>query len=261
MKPHLTRIPVATALALSAMPATAGDTLVQVSTIDALMKGLYDGAFTVDALRKHGDFGIGTLDGLDGEMLALDGEFYQFTADGVAHQIKGPAETPFSAVTFFKSEKSAVLGKTESMAALHTRLDAETPSPNLFYAIRISGGFSMMSFRSVSKQQLPYVTLPEAVRQQSAFRLENVRGTLVGFRCPPFVKGINIPGYHFHFISEDHKSGGHVIDCAVTAATAEWDVLENLKLLLPQDAAFLKADFTAHDEKALESVEKAPAAK
>jgi acetolactate decarboxylase len=119
----------------------------------------------------------------------------------------------------------------------------------------------MMSFRSVLKQKTPYVTLPEVVKHQSVFRLENVRGTLVGFRCPPFVKGINVPGYHFHFISEDRKSGGHVIDCAVTGATAEWDVLENLKLLLPRDEAFLKADFTTHDEKALESVEKTPAAK
>jgi acetolactate decarboxylase len=261
MKPHRPLIPVATALALSAMPAAAGDTLVQVSTIDALMKGIYDGAFTFGALKQHGDFGIGTLDELDGEMLALDGEFFQFTADGVAHKIDDPAETPFSAVTFFKSEKSAVLGKTESLAALQTRLDAETASANLFYAIRISGEFSMMSFRSVLKQKTPYVTLPEVVKHQSVFRLENVRGTLVGFRCPPFVKGINVPGYHFHFISEDRKSGGHVIDCAVTGATAEWDVLENLKLLLPRDEAFLKADFTTHDEKALESVEKTPAAK
>ena len=261
MKPHRPLLVVSAVLVLSAMPATSGDTLVQVSTIDALMKGIYDGAFTFGALRKLGDFGIGTLDELDGEMLALYGNFYQFTADGTAHKIDDAAETPFSAVTFFKGEKSARLGKTESMAALQTRLDAEAASENLFHAIRITGEFSMMSFRSVSKQQVPYVTLPEAVKHQSVFKLENVRGTLVGFRCPPFVKGINVPGYHFHFISEDRKSGGHVIDCAVTGATAEWDVLENLKLLLPRDEAFLKADFTTHDEKALESVEKAPAAK
>ena len=261
MKPHRPLLLVVALLAFSATPATSGDTLVQVSTIDALVKGIYDGTFTFGALRKLGDFGIGTLDELDGEMLALDGGFYQFTADGMAHRIDDTAETPFSAVTFFKSEKSVRLGKTGSMAALQTRLDAETASENLFHAIRISGGFSMMSFRSVSKQKPPYVTLPEAVKHQSVFKLENVRGTLVGFRCPPFVRGINVPGYHFHFISEDRKSGGHVIDCAVNEATVEWDVLENLKLLLPHDEAFLKADFTTHDAKALESVEKAPAAK
>ncbi len=261
MKPRRPLILFATALALSPMAVTAGDTLVQVSTIDALMKGIYDGAVTIGALKTHGDFGIGTLDELDGEMLALDGEFFQFTSEGVVRQIHDSVETPFSAVTFFKREKSAVLGKTDSLAALKTRLDAETGSENLFYAIRIQGEFSMMSFRSVSKQQLPYVALTEAVKTQSIFKRENVRGTLVGFRCPPFVKGINVPGYHFHFISEDRKSGGHVIDCALTAATAEWDVLESLKLLLPHDEKFLKADFNTHDEKALEAVEKAPAAK
>jgi acetolactate decarboxylase len=258
MKPHSFFSLAATLLLL---PASAGDTLVQISTIDALVKGIYDGACTFETLKKHGDFGIGTLDDLDGEMLALDGQFFQITSDGVVHSINDKAETPFSAVTFFKSEKSANLGKIDSLAALQTQLDSACASQNLFHAIRITGEFSMMSLRSVAKQSPPYVTLPEAVKHQSLFKLENVRGTLVGFRCPPFVKGINVPGYHFHFISEDRKSGGHVLDCAVTAATADLDVLENLKMLLPQDAAFLKADFTTHDEKALDSVEKSAPAK
>ncbi|HEX7260214.1 MAG TPA: acetolactate decarboxylase [Luteolibacter sp.] len=242
-------------------PATAGDTLVQISTIDALMKGIYDGGCTFETLKKHGDFGIGTLDDLDGEMLALDGQFFQITSDGVVHNIDDKAETPFSAVTFFNSEKSARLEKSDSLTDLQTQLDAASASPNLFHAIRITGQFSMMSLRSVPKQTPPYVTLPEAAKHQTLFKLENVRGTLVGFRCPPFVKGINVPGYHFHFISEDRKSGGHVLDCAVTAATVDLDVLENLKVLLPQDEAFLKADFTTHDAKALESVEKSAPAK
>lgn len=246
---------------LSLQPASAGDTLVQISTIDALVKGIYDGACTFETLKKHGDFGIGTLDDLDGEMLALDGQFFQITSDGEVHSVSDKAETPFSAVTFFKSDKSANLGKMDSLAALQTQLDAASTSQNLFHAIRITGEFSMMSLRSVPKQTLPYVPLPEAVKHQALFKLANVRGTLVGFRCPPFVKGINVPGYHFHFISEDRKSGGHVLDCTVSAATADLDVLENLKVLLPQDEPFLKADFTTHDEKALDSVEKSAPAK
>lgn len=259
MKPH--PLFALTCFLLPAAPAHAGDTLVQVSTIDALVQGIYNGARTFGALKKHGDFGIGTVDDLDGEMLALDGEFFQITSDGVVHPIADAAQTPFSAVTFFQGEKSAKLGKLASLEALQTRLDAETTSQNLFYAFRISGEFSTMSLRSVPKQQAPYPPLTEAVKHQSVFNLANVRGTLVGFRCPPFVKGINVPGYHLHFISDDRKTGGHVLGCAVTEAKAELDVLENLKLLLPHDAAFLNADFTTHDAKALESVEKAPPAK
>jgi acetolactate decarboxylase len=261
MKPHLRLLQIAAILALSATPATPGDTLVQISTIDALVKGIYDGACTFGALKKLGDFGIGTLDGLDGEMLALDGEFFQINATGEVHKIDDSMETPFSTVTFFKSDKSVRLENVESLAALQLRLDAETPSQNLFQAIRISGEFATMNLRSVPKQQPPYAPLTEVVKQQATFKLANVRGSLVGFRCPPFVKGINVPGYHLHFISDDRKSGGHVLDCAVTGANAELDVLENLKLLLPHDEAFLKADFTTHDAQALEAVEKATPAK
>ncbi|NLO29340.1 MAG: alpha-acetolactate decarboxylase, partial [Methanosarcina mazei] len=60
----------------------ASDVLYQVSTIDALLLGVYDGVLPVSDLKTHGDFGIGTFDGLEGEMLALDGNYYQIKTDG-----------------------------------------------------------------------------------------------------------------------------------------------------------------------------------
>ncbi len=237
-------------------PLKAGDTLVQVSTIDALVQGIFDGGVSFGELGKAGDFGIGTLDDLDGEMLALDGKFYQIDSAGKVREIPPTTETPFAAMTFFKSEKTLALAATESLEALQKRLDAEIPSENLFYAVKVTGTFPVMKVRSVPKQKPPYPTLTEAAKKQSLFTLENVRGTLVGFRCPSWVKGINVPGYHFHFLSDDHQHGGHVLDCTLTGGEAGIDTLENFRMLLPQDAAFLKADLTKHDEKALEAVEK-----
>jgi acetolactate decarboxylase len=251
----LAALTAATSMHLTA-PAKAGDTLVQVSTIDALIQGIFDGGVNFGELRKSGDFGIGTLDNLDGEMLALDGKFFQIASDGVVREIPDETETPFSAVTFFQSDKVVTLGGMESLEALQKRLDGEIPSPNLFYAMKVTGTFPMMNLRSVPRQNTPFPTLTEVVKQQSIFKLENVRGTLVGFRCPPFVKGINVPGYHFHFISEDRKQGGHVLDCAMADGEAGIDILEDFKMLLPSDQEFLKADFTKHDEAALEAVEK-----
>ncbi|RYD29473.1 MAG: alpha-acetolactate decarboxylase, partial [Verrucomicrobiaceae bacterium] len=132
-------------------PASAGDTLVQVSTIDALIQGIFDGGVSFGELKKSGDFGIGTLDNLDGEMLALDGRFFQIASDGVVREIPDQVETPFSAVTFFRSDKTVALGKMETLEALQKRLDAETPSPNLFYAMKITGTFPMMNLRSVPR--------------------------------------------------------------------------------------------------------------
>lgn len=253
----VTLVPLAAALVMQLpFSASAGDTLVQVSTIDALVQGIFDGGVTFGELGKAGDFGIGTLDDLDGEMLALDGKFYQIASDGKVREIPPKVETPFAAMTFFKSDKTLALGATESLEALQKRLDAEIPSENLFYAVKVTGTFPVMTVRSVPKQSPPYPTLTEAAKKQSLFKLENVRGTLVGFRCPSWVKGINVPGYHFHFISDDRQHGGHVLDCTLAEGEAGIDTLENFRMLLPQDAAFLKADLTKHDEKALEAVEK-----
>ena len=241
---------------LTLLPALAGDTLVQVSTIDALVQGIYDGGVTIDELKKSGDFGIGTLDDLDGEMLAMDGIFYQITSDGKVHIVPDKAETPFSAVSFFKPDLEIVLSPTSSLAALQSQLDQKLPSTNLFYAFRITGVFSSISLRSVPKQAPPYPALTEVVKHQARFDLKNCSGTLIGFRCPTFVKGVNVPGYHFHFISDDRKSGGHLLECALESGTAQIDTLENFKILLPRDPAFLKADFTHHDEQSVEAVEK-----
>jgi len=233
----------------------AGDTLVQVSTIDALMKGIFDGKITFGELKKKGDFGIGTLDNLDGEMLALDGKFYQIDSKGTVKSIPDEAETPFAAMVFFEGEKNVKLAGVESLAKLQEKLDAEIPSTNLFHAVKLTGTFPVMNLRSVPRQEPPFRTLPEVAKEQSLFNLKDVKGTLVGFRCPEYVKGINVPGYHFHFLSEDGKQGGHVLDCALGRGSAAIDTLENFTMFLPRERNFMEADFSKHDEKGLEAVE------
>src|ERR1700677_3990523 len=57
-------------------------TLFQVSTSAALVEGLYQGAVQVDLILAHGDFGLGTFIDLDGEMVVLDGFYYQVSSDG-----------------------------------------------------------------------------------------------------------------------------------------------------------------------------------
>ena len=237
--------------------AFAGDTLTQASTIDALIKGIYDGTTTFSELKKHGDFGIGTIDHLDGEVLALDGIFYQITSDGKVHQIPGTATTPLAIVTWFEADQTKPVGEAGTLAALEEWLDGQMGSVNYFYAVKIKGTFADIKVRSVPRQNPPYATLPEVVKTQAVFELKNVKGTLVGFRCPPYVKGINVPGYHFHFLTDDKQAGGHVLDCTITSGEAAWDVLDKLEMILPGTDAFQKADFSQHDAQAVKTVEKA----
>ena len=185
--------------------------LFQVSTIGALLEGVFDGDVTFDEVKRHGDFGIGTFNGLDGEMIGLDGEYYQVRSDGKVYPVDGSAKTPFLSVVFFHAGQSHRLAEELDYKNLQSRLDDLLPTRNLIYAIRIKGTFQDLKVRSVSQQKAPYPTLLEATKNQSVFELQNVPGTMVGFYFPDYMGALNVPGYHFHFISDDKKAGGHVL--------------------------------------------------
>jgi acetolactate decarboxylase len=214
----------------------------QVSTLDALNAGVYEGTLPLSDLKLHGDFGLGTYDGLDGEMVFLDGKFYQIKEDGVGYSVADHVKTPFSTVTFFRPERSLNLTGKANYQELQQQINAQLPTLNLPYAIRIKGNFPYLKVRSVPKQKLPYPTLAEVVsKQQRVFDLRNVKGTLVGFRLPQYLKGTNAAGYHFHFITDDSKAGGHLLDGEFVDNVAEIDALQDWKITLPKHRSFAKA--------------------
>ncbi len=232
----------------SAAPAATrvnNDTLFQLSTIDALMQGLYDGSMPVSAALAYGDFGIGTFQGLDGEMLLLDGKMYQVPVSGRA-RIAGPDQViPFMALTFFEADQEQPLQAGTTMKAFMPDIEAKLPTPNIFYAIRIEGTFQKIQTRSVPRQTPPYPPLAEVVKKQAVFDLVDVEGVIVGFWCPAYIEGINVPGYHLHFISKDGTAGGHVLDFTIAEGTAKIDWTQNFTMLLPTSPAFYQLDFSA----------------
>lgn len=189
------------------------DVLFQTSTISALSEGDFDGNLTYGDLKQHGDFGLGTFDDLNGEMIALADEFYQIKADGKAYSVEDSMETPFAVVTFFEPDKTVSLDKMLDYEQLKQYLDSMLPARDIFYAIEVEGTFKYIKARSVSAQSKPYPSLAEALEEQTIFEFHDVIGSLVGFWCPPYVEGINAPGYHFHFITSDRQNGGHLLDC------------------------------------------------
>ena len=230
--------------------------ITQVSTIDALMTGIYDGETTLAQLKQKGDFGSGTFDALNGEMILLEGQFYRATAGGIVERPGLNTKTPFAAVTFFRTDRTAQLAKGLDFQGFSKLTDKEIPTLNIFYAIKITGTFEMVKVRSVPAQQKPYKPLSDVVKAQPVFDLKKVKGTIVGFRCPPFVKGVNVPGYHLHFITADRMAGGHVLDFTVERATTEIGDTREFHLILPSDKAFYKADLMTDREKEVKAVEK-----
>ena len=230
--------------------------LFQVSTIDALLSGVYDGDVTIGELRKRGNFGLGTFNRLDGEMLAVDGRYYQIKANGVAYPVPPSMKTPFASVVRFTGMKTMALPQGISGAELEKWLDERLDNKNLFYAIRIDGKFSRMKTRAVAAQEQPYRPLVEVVKTQAVFNLDNARGVIVGLWSPAFSKGISVPGYHWHFLTADKKAGGHILSFSVDEATAKIDAVSNFNVRLPRDEAFAKTDLSKDREHELNKVER-----
>ncbi|MGE4544616.1 MAG: acetolactate decarboxylase [Pedobacter sp.] len=238
------------------LPAVAGqDTLVQVSTIDALLSGLYDGTMTIAELRQSGGFGIGTFDRLNGEMVMLDGIVYRVRSDGKVDLVPDTDTTPFAAVTFFESELRRDIPSGSDFLMFQQWLDSLLPNLNLFYAVRIEGHFRVMKTRSVPQQVKPYPALAEVARHQPEFEFEDVEGVIVGYRSPAFVKGIGVPGYHLHFLTSDRKAGGHILAFTVQQATVDVDQTSEILLRLPESKAFGGVDLGQDRSADLKQVE------
>ncbi len=218
------------------------DVLFQISTINALLEGIYDGEITFKELKRHGDLGLGTFNALDGEMLLLDGKFYQVKADGKVYMAADSMKTPFSAVTFFEEDTVLALDFNLDYQLLETLLDEILPTKNIIYAIKIEGIFKYVRTRSVPAQKKPYRPLSEVVEKQPEFELYDVEGTLVGFRLPEYLSGINVPRYHLHFLTEDKKSGGHLLEFESERIEIGIDFTERLFVCLPQTKEFYDAD-------------------
>jgi len=232
------------------------DVLFQTSTIDALLEGVYDGGITYEELKQHGDFGIGTFNGLDGEMIGLEGKFYQIKADGKAYPVDGSLKAPFAVVTLFEPDKSVLLEQHLDYNQLAQYLDSLLPTKNIFYAIKIDGMFKYIKTRSVPKQNKPYPPLVEVVKNQPKFEFHDVEGTIVGFWCPVYVEGINVPGYHLHFITGDKKAGGHLLECQIKDVKVEIDYTSEFHMALLESSEFYEVDLAKDKQAELDKVEK-----
>lgn len=231
-------------------------TIYQYATINALMEGGFDGDMTFQTLQKKGSFGIGTFNELDGEMIGFDNHFYQIKSDGKAYAVAPSQETPFAVVTNFSKDNVVFVHQSFDLKKLYALLDTISPNKNLYVGYKIRVKCQTIKTRSVSKQVKPYPLMIDAVKKQSVFELGTISGTLVGFRFPEYMKGLNVPGYHFHFLSDDKKSGGHVLDLLGSNFEIEIDYMADFEMHIPDNEAFKKLNLAKTKAEDLEKVEK-----
>ncbi|MGF6870876.1 acetolactate decarboxylase [Paraburkholderia sp. MM5477-R1] len=227
----------------------------QTSLMSALIDGVYDGNMTIADLLEHGDFGLGTFNDLDGEFVAFDSKVHQLRGDGSARVAAMDQKTPFAVMTHFRPTVSGELMTALDKCEVQGIIDKLVGSPNLFCAFRIAGRFVRVETRTVQRQTKPYRPMLQAIERQPVFKFEETAGTLIGFRCPPYVQGINVAGFHVHYITDDRRGGGHVLDYRLLEGKLEIAKISKLRIDLPQTDSFQQA--TLHSKEMSKAIEAA----
>jgi acetolactate decarboxylase len=230
--------------------------LFQASTIAALLEGSYEGDLSFAELTEHGDLGLGTLNHLDGEMIAIDGRFYRADVGGRINEIPGSEQTPFAVVVAFQPSISFDLEGSLAHDRLLAEIDRRIPAETASCAVRIDGRFDSIRARSVPRQEPPYRPLTEVVADQRVFELKDVDGTMLGFRFPAYAEGIEVSGWHLHFISEDRSRGGHVLDSRSSSLHVGLDPSGELHIELPPGVDLADPGAARETHAAIERVER-----
>lgn len=236
------------------MPDVVQHTLYQVSTATALVEGIYQGAVRVSTLREHGDLGLGTFENLDGEMVIVDGHFFQVRSDGSVREVADSTLSPFAAITAFSPDPAVTLGDCPDLAHLTAWFDKLRHSDNVFFALRVDGRFEYIHTRAMrrTKEGVPLV---QAAAVQPEFEFHDIPGTLVGFWTPEYAKTLNVPGYHLHFISADRTRGGHLLECRGKNLRLQIQREGDYHIALPETEDFLKANLRRDPTAALAQAE------
>ncbi len=233
------------------------DFLFQYSIIDALLAGVYDGDLSMAALKRHGDFGIGTFNGLDGEMIVMDGKVLKMRYNGEIQEVPDTVKTPLAFVKFFKTDTTVtVYGSPLTYEGLKEQLSPFL-NQNKMYAIRVKGNFGIVEARSVAPAPKPYPELAGylAAGGQTSFSFSNTSGTFIGFIAPNYTARTNVPGYHLHYLDESRQHGGHVFNFRADTLLVEIDRIQGFTIELNTHRDYDSADLNKNRNQELKVVE------
>lgn len=204
------------------------DNIFQYGTMKKFLDSDYEGSLSIKELKRKGDFGLGTYNGVNGEMVVIDGKVYRILPDGEVFEVPDHDLSPFTVVKFFEPDTSIKLDTNINFQELTKYLSELIADASKPIAIKISGEFESVKTRTVKEQKKPYPSLNDIVAEQIVFDFENIRGSAVGFWFPPYFEPVNFPNYHFHFMKEGISGGGHLLNCRISSVTIEFDYPEEL---------------------------------
>jgi acetolactate decarboxylase len=221
----------------------------QFGVAEAFVNGLYRGNLTLGELKTQGDFGVGSPDLIDGELTVHQGKVYQTKSNGQTKEVSDSDKTPFAFVTFFKANHTFFLSETMSREQVFEQLENHLKNKNGMYAIRISGIFDFVKtrvFPPVDKE--PFLPLADIADRQLFFETKHKEGVLIGYKLPPYLNGINMEGFHFHFLADQLEAGGHVLDFSTNRVRVEVAIISDFKVEAPTNRAFRDYKFGPANE-------------
>ncbi len=205
----------------------------QISLFSVLLSGRYGGVITVAELKKLGNMSIATMDRLDGEMQMIDGIVYQACADGHVYLPKDDATVPFGTVAAFRAKRQFKFANVTSYELFEERMAECSPEDNIPLAVHFTGTFSRMKVRAVGRQERDGVGLAEAAKDEALFDMNDISGDLVGFRLPEYLRGVNAPGWHLHFMDSERQHGGHVVNFSLLEGELRLCQADDYQIHLP----------------------------
>ncbi|RAL15792.1 acetolactate decarboxylase [Aspergillus homomorphus CBS 101889] len=224
------------------------NTLYQYSLISALLQGICTDGLSASSLTHHGTHGIGTLAELDGEMIMLDDEAYHFRttsssslSDIQVRRLDTTDRIPFAMLTNFQPTHHYNITTPLTINALRTQTLAPllTTKKNHFLSVRIDAHFSALTLRIIPRRTAPHETLADLADRQVVTSLEATTGSLFGFWSPRYVAGIGVAGFHLHYVAEDRRTGGHVLDfTAEVGGTVDVAIIDRVEVELPDTKEF-----------------------
>ncbi len=218
--------------------------LYQHGTLALLVPGLLTGTMTMGELLKHGDTGIGTGEGLDGELIILDGKPYKVDGSGKVSLVPDDFTMPFANAHYAQYSPLAEL-ENVSLDDLNEQVISLSQATNTFFSIEVNGTFSNVKTRAVRKSTPPFDTLAQTASKQSVFTRDEVKGTLLSYYSPDLFEGAAVGGFHHHFISDDRTFGGHVLDFHLVKGNVFYQLFDTFEQHLPtQNKAYMDHDFS-----------------
>ncbi|WP_200974824.1 acetolactate decarboxylase [Echinicola sp. 20G] len=198
---------------------SSSDKIWHYSILDAMRRGIYEGTNTVKELKAHGDFGLGTFNHLNGELVALDGVIYRIPPSGEVEVAPDTMISPFTSLSFFNADTTMTFPFTGDFEDLKRNIEGILPSRNVPYAIKVRSQWSEITVGGAKPVETTDTTeLAVLMKSRPQYQAENIQGMMIGFFTPSLMSNVDLSPFHFHFLSEDKKFAGHLIKGSILNA-------------------------------------------